>query len=203
MNRVELFDTWAVSYDKTLSGEQAFPFAGYEQVLAEVIKAAGLSPNMRVLDVGTGTGNLAAALVQDGCDVWGCDYSLAMLEQAKQKVPKASFFQLDLLADSLTFPQTFERIVSTYVLHEFDLPTKLSILTRLSNYLLSGGFIVIGDIAFPDQETHDAARERYQNHWDTSEHYWIAEETRAACAEVGLELRYAQVSSCAAVMVFK
>lgn len=202
MNRVDLFDTWAASYDTTLSGEQ-FPFAGYEQVLADVITSADLSPTMRVLDVGTGTGNLAAALVREGCKVWGCDYSLEMLGQAQQKVPAATFFQLDLLADLPNLSQNFERIVSTYVLHEFDLTTKMSILTHLGKHLTPDGFMVIGDIAFPERKTHDAARERYQTQWDINEHYWIAEETRAACDEAGLEFHYRQISSCAAVMVFK
>lgn len=202
--RLGLFNTWAATYDNSLSGEQNFPFAGYESILANILSTANVRPGMRVLDVGTGTGNLASAFVQKGCRVWACDYSLAMLERAEQKLPDVTLFQLDLLdgLDSLT--QKFERIVSSYVLHEFDLATKLNILTRLcKDNLTENGFVIIGDIAFPDHATHDMARERYREVWDSSEHYWIAEETKDACEEVGLEFGYEQGSSCAAVLTFR
>ena len=202
--RLGLFNTWAATYDKSLSGEQTFPFAGYESILANILSTADVRPGMRVLDLGTGTGNLANAFVQKGCRVWACDYAPEMLEQTRKKLPDINTFQLDLVGGLDELTQTFERIVSSYVLHEFDLATKLNILTRLyRNNLEPNGWVIIGDIAFPDRATHDAARERYKNQWDSSEHYWIAEETKNACEKVGLEFGYEQGSSCAAVLTFR
>ncbi len=44
----------------------------------------------RVLDVGCGTGRLAAALAErHGCKVWGVDPSPEMIEVASERVPKA------------------------------------------------------------------------------------------------------------------
>jgi ubiquinone/menaquinone biosynthesis C-methylase UbiE len=46
-------------YSPMAQAEDGFPFDGYERVLDVVVHAAGASAGMRVLDVGTGTGNLA------------------------------------------------------------------------------------------------------------------------------------------------
>ena len=60
--RTVLFDKWAADYDKSVRTDREFPFAGYESVLDEIVISAGIFPGITVLDLGTGTGNLAAAL---------------------------------------------------------------------------------------------------------------------------------------------
>src|SRR3712207_1246135 len=56
----------------------------------ELIVSVGDLAGRRVLDVGCGTGTLAAALAErHGCRVWGVDASPEMLGVARAKVPPA------------------------------------------------------------------------------------------------------------------
>src|SRR6266576_2184048 len=48
---------------------------------------AAVGPGSRVLDVATGTGDLAIELARRGCDVVGTDFSDEMLEHARGKAP--------------------------------------------------------------------------------------------------------------------
>ena len=200
--RLDLFERWAKNYDDSVEGSEGFPFTGYAEVLARAVTLAAPTPDMRVLDLGTGTGNLAERFAQVDAKVWGLDFSEEMLAKARVKVPNATFLQADLLNDWSRLPE-FERIVSAYVLHEFDIETKLEILRKSTQHLMNGGSIVLADIAFPNEEVFEQAHERWQEVWDEGEYYWIADEALTACEEVGLEGRYEQVSSCAGIFIFR
>ena len=205
-DRLELFDAWAADYDAGVTSEEGFPFAGYEAVLGRVVQRAApqslSEPPTRVLDLGAGTGNLAARFAALGAEVWGLDFSSQMLIKAKENVPNATFFQADLLGDWPTLPQ-FDRIVSSYVLHEFDMDAKLSILTRCAQHLKRGGRVVVADIAFPTTDILEAAHARWRDVWDEGEHYWVADEALAACERAGFLGSFEQVSSCGGVFTFE
>jgi putative AdoMet-dependent methyltransferase len=200
--RTQLFDRWAETYDAAVpSADGDFPFDGYEQILDEVVRLAGVKPSMRILDLGIGTGNLAARFLQRGCAVWGVDFSGEMLAQARAKLPQAHLVQADLLGEwpaALQLP--FDLVVTAYVLHEFDLATKVSLLRRVaSHHLAAGGRILVADIAFPTALARKEAAQRWADAWDEDETYWVADETIAACDEAGLQATYMQVSSCGGV----
>ncbi len=204
-DRTQLFDRWAQTYDAAVpSADGDFPFDGYEQILDEVVRLAGVQPSMRILDLGIGTGNLAARFLQRGCAVWGADFSAEMLAQARAKLPHVHLVQADLLGEwpaELQLP--FDRVVSAYVLHEFDLAAKISLLRRVaSHHLAAGGCILVADIAFPTALAREEAAQRWADSWDQDETYWAADETIAACAEAGLQATYKQVSSCGGVFTF-
>src|SRR3954470_16965998 len=63
---------------------------------AAALPAAG--PGPRVLDVATGTGDLAIELAARGCEVVGSDFSEGMLERARTKAPELRWEQGDALA---------------------------------------------------------------------------------------------------------
>jgi putative AdoMet-dependent methyltransferase len=202
-HRSRLFDEWAAHYDRTVGSGGSFPFGGYEKVLGEIAKLAAAGPGMRVLDVGTGTGNLAKRFAAVGCSVWGTDFSSEMLAEARAKLPQASFVRANLLGVwPAELPQRFGRIVSAYVLHEFDLPTKISLLQQMAHHHLGdGGRIVVGDIAFPTAQAREEAHRRWGDLWDEDEHYWAADEAMAACEEARLRAQYSQISHCGGVLV--
>ena len=82
----EEFDTWAETYDESVSVDQ-FPFHGYREVLTSTFALAEATPGMSVLDLGTGTGNLAVRFAKHGCELWCTDFSAPMLAEARYKTP--------------------------------------------------------------------------------------------------------------------
>jgi len=59
---------------------------------------ARVGPGERVLDVATGTGDLAIELAGRGADVIGCDFSDGMLELARRKAPQLTFEHANALS---------------------------------------------------------------------------------------------------------
>lgn len=203
----ELYNDWADHYDQNLAaGTAPVSFEGYEDVLTETVLQARVIPGMSVLDLGTGTGNLAAWFITAGCDVWGVDYSENMLEKAREKLPSLHTVLADLYDE--TWPEIlsrrFDRIVSAYAWHDFDLAQKMELLKRLTRqYLAQGGRVVIADIAYPDQTARANAQAYWGSLWSETEYYWAGDETISACKSNGLTCTYRQVSSHAGVFVIE
>ncbi len=198
--RQNLFDRWASTYDEDLEGKEAFPFFGYDAVLQSVLTTAEIQPGHRVLDVGIGTGNLARQLPIPGDQIWGLDFSAAMLEKARLALPAAHLIQADLAGEDwlAKIEQRFERILSAYTLHEFPDPLKIKILTKLAkNSLKTGGTMIIGDISFQNQAEYHFAREKFSNSWDENEYYWCAESLAGMLDQAGFSVHYEQISICA------
>lgn len=198
------FNEWAAAYDSDVREDGLFPFDGYSQVLEQVLAQANVSIGMEVLELGPGTGNLTARLVSQGAVVWGLDFSAEMLAIARQKVPQAHFDQADLLGEYPgTFRRSYDRVVATYVFHEFPLADKITLLKRLfAQYLTPEGFVVIGDIGFPDAATRDRVKNLAGDRWD-EEYYWLADETQATFPTYGLAVDYEQISTCGVVFVIR
>lgn len=204
-SRLILFDDWAKNYDTSIKSEKDdFPFAGYEAILEQVVSLADIKPNMRILDLGCGTGNLTARFISKGCVVWGVDFSAEMLAQTQKKLPQAHLVQADLSGnwiENLQLP--FDRIVSSYVFHEFNLETKIGLLQKIASQILSkNGLVIIADIAFPDVNIRKAASQYWAKYWDEEEYYWAMDETVIACEKIGLQVTYNQISNCGGVFTF-
>jgi len=203
--RRHIFDRWARSYDESVRGSKSFPFDGYDDVLDEVIRRAGALEKKRVLDLGSGTGNLTARIVKAGGEVWALDFSEKMLERARRKLPDARFFQGDVLADLpplLRVP--FDAVLSTYVFHEFPLMTKVSLIGRIAReHLAPGGRIVIGDVSFATTADRDRVVGEQGEMADDEEEYWAATIAVPALESAGFRVDYTQVSSCGGVYVIR
>lgn len=64
------FDRWADDYDQTVrttEKAEAYPFAGYRQVMERIYELVRAGRGRSVLDVGFGTGVLTRRLYADGC----------------------------------------------------------------------------------------------------------------------------------------
>ncbi len=196
------FDAWAENYDQSTREYPDFPFAGYDQVLQAILELTQPQPGQSILDLGTGTANLAVLFDQLGCELWCTDFAPLMLEKARQKLPEAHFALHDLRAEWPSAPSEFDRrfdgIVSAYVFHHFELEKKVSLCRELVNQRLApGGRLVIGDLSFPSL----AAKEAFSHNipdWE-EECYWLADESIAALRNAGLQVEYRQISGCAGV----
>ena len=193
------FDPWAESYDQDVVTYSDFPFAGYERALERVVAHADAHPGMDILDLGTGTGNLAVRFSDLGCNLWCTDFSEPMLDKARAKLPGAKFFVHDLRA---VWPsgldRRFDRIVSGYVFHHFPLEKKVSLSREVvMQRLISGGRLVIADLSFASQAMMDEFKKGIDD-WE-EEFYWLADESESALVKAGLLVKYTQVSPCAGV----
>ena len=178
------FDLWADGYDKAvgLSDESyTYPFAGYKQVLGSIYRQVMSQEPCPVLDLGFGTGTLAARLYQQGREVWGLDFSPKMREAAQAKMPDAHLFSGDFTA-GLPAPLRERRygfIVSTYALHHLTDGEKPGFLRELLPLLLPGGKLLIGDVAFASRAQLEECRAQAGDDWDGDEFYFVYEELRA------------------------
>jgi ubiquinone/menaquinone biosynthesis C-methylase UbiE len=110
-----------------------------------LLAEAGDLRGRRVLDVGCGTGALAAWLAEHAAaKVWGVDPSPEMLDVARRKVP-AGVGLKEGRAEALPFRDGwFERVVMMLVLHHVDRGRTLAEVQRA---LGEGGRLVIGTFA--------------------------------------------------------
>ena len=135
------FDLWADGYDQSVGltdEEGGYPFAGYKELLNRIYQRVLTRKSPRVLDIGFGTGTLAARLYQQGCVIFGQDFSARMLEAASAKMPKAQLYQGDFsrgLVPQLQ-GQTFDFITATYSLHHLTLEGKRDFLAQLRRQLV-------------------------------------------------------------------
>lgn len=193
------FDLWAGQYDRDVD-ELGFPFTGYRRVLSEVVRLADARAGMSILDLGTGTGNLAEMFASSGCELWCTDFSQKMIELARKKLPGARYFLHDLRRP---FPapllRRFDRIVSAYVFHHFELPEKVAILGQLLQERLEpGGQVLIADVSFATRQALDAARQAAGENWD-EEFYWVSADALPALQAIAPSVTCTQVSDCAAI----
>ena len=196
----EHFDNWSRTYDRSVEASESYPFAGYEQVLERIVRLCEPRPGQRLLDVGIGTGNLAVRLAAFDVELSGIDFSSEMLEQCRAKLPDARLVQADLLQGlPHGLSDRFDRIVSGYVLHEFEDAIKLRLIEDLADHLADGGYILIGDIAFATKAELEECRRTWQSKWDETEHYWVAESIEPDLEKRGFAVEYEQVSFCGGV----
>jgi ubiquinone/menaquinone biosynthesis C-methylase UbiE len=99
--------------------------------LFELLVREGDLRGRRVLEVGSGTGRLAAALVErELARVWAVDSSPEMLEVARARAPRVAFRKA--AAERLPFKDaSFERAAMTLVVHVLDRPRAFAELRRV------------------------------------------------------------------------
>jgi SAM-dependent methyltransferase len=192
------FDAWAGNHDQSIQDESTFPFEGYQLVLQEIDRLTGVSAGQSVLDLGTGTGNLALIFAQKGCRLTATDFSEAMLAHARQKMPKSEFILHDLRHPLPLGERRFDAIVSAYTFHHFPLEQKIEICTRLvAESLTLNGVLVIGDISFGSLAEKLAYQQTIPD-WE-DEFYWLADQVQNAFQAAGLWSHYLQISACAGI----
>jgi ubiquinone/menaquinone biosynthesis C-methylase UbiE len=112
--------------------------------LVDVLVADGDLRGRRVLDVGCGTGRLAAALAERGAKVWGVDSSPEMLAQAREVAGRSVGLKQGR-AEALPFRDGwFDRAVMRLVVHLVDRSLALPELARV---LAPGGRALIATFA--------------------------------------------------------
>ena len=144
----------------------------YQRVLAQ--------SGRDVLDIGFGTGILTSRLYEQGCRIYGQDFSARMIELAQAKMPDARLYQGDFskgLVPELC-AQQYDTIVATYSLHHLTDTQKIGFLRTLLPLLNQDGCLFIGDVAFRTREELEACRTAAGEDWDSDEIYFVYGELR-------------------------
>jgi putative AdoMet-dependent methyltransferase len=144
-------DAQAARYDRNVADESHPIRTGYAACLDWV--AAQVPAGGAVLDLGSGTGNLALRLPP--CALTCVDISAEMTGIARAKV-RATWVHADLLGYFDEPRGPFHAVVSTYAVHHLAAPEKLCLFGRIRASLAPGGVAAFGDLMFEDA----AERER-------------------------------------------
>ena len=196
------FDLWADGYDKTVGVSDegnTYPFAGYKDVLGTIYKTIMEKVNAVVLDIGFGTGTLTTKLYENGCTIYGQDFSARMIELAAQKMPDAHLYQGDF-TQGLVEPllaQRYDFIVATYSLHHLTDEQKVSFLRKLRDHLNPSGQILIGDVAFETRRELEQCRKDVGDEWDDDEIYFVVDELKKDFPT----LAFTRISYCAGIIL--
>ncbi len=126
---------------------------------------AGVGPGIRVLDVGSGAGDVAflvADLVGDSGEVVGADRVAAALETARRRAAARSLRNVSFRVGDpaeMTFERPFDAVVGRYVLQFQQNPAAM--LRKLAAQVRPGGVVVFHEIdwggvaSFPPAPTFD------------------------------------------------
>ena len=161
------FDEWAKSYDMdVIRAEQAedWLFQDYERVLNKVVEYCELNKHdyATVIDIGTGTGNLASLFLARGMNVIGIEPSLEMRKICQEKFPQMIVEEGDFLTVPLYLPQV-DLIVSTYALHHLTPSEKVAAVIEMKRLLKPKGRIVVADLMFRNAAEERRIREALQD----------------------------------------
>jgi SAM-dependent methyltransferase len=142
---------------------RAFEHAGWEQIptryhesfgdltvqaIDPLLDAVGVREGMRLLDMASGPGYVAAAAVRRGANVIGIDFSAAMVAEARRRYPAVEFMEGD--AEEIPFPdRSFDAVAMNFGLLHLGRPDKA--IAEAHRVLHSGGKLAFTVWAKPEE----------------------------------------------------
>jgi len=202
------FDEWSKDYDSFVMNSEnndAYPFAGYNEIMGNIYNTVCSQKNATVLDIGFGTAFLTSKLYAKGHNITGLDFSQNMISVAQKKMPNAVLLKCDFnkgLPEQLK-QNRFDFIISTYALHHVDTKKRADFLADLAGYLNTNGTngkILIGDVAFATAEEYAACKEKHTDIWDDEEIYFTYDELAQRLQKLGLKSEFQPLSICAGII---
>jgi ubiquinone/menaquinone biosynthesis C-methylase UbiE len=138
-------------YLQVCGGYEEFLEGGVAARLEEAIRLGRLEPGMTVLDIGSGRGEMAVRCAEEGCRVWGIDYSAdalslsrgLILRKGRNKHEGRVAFQM-MNSKSLAFPDGFFDRVFLIDVVEHQYPGELeATLKEVRRVTKVGGRVVV------------------------------------------------------------
>lgn len=156
--------------------------------LAAAFRAAGITPGMRVLDIGSGVGDvsiLAAEMVGTSGSVVGLDRDAASIAWATRRVAEAGFANIQFRAGEFgefSDPQPFDALVGRFIL--MYLPDPVATLRHLGKYLRGGARIAFMELDLTVPSSRLPATPDYRIH-----ETWMSEVFRRSGVRVDMGMR--------------
>jgi ubiquinone/menaquinone biosynthesis C-methylase UbiE len=139
-------------------GPREYGYGGYNYdgrwraVARDMIAHYGLTPGMKVLDVGCGKGFLVKDLMLElpGLEAFGLDVSLYALQHAQTE----TIGRLHLgTAEKLPFPDSsFDYVVSLNTIHNFPRPRAVKAMAEIERVSKGKSFVVVDSYRTPEQK---------------------------------------------------
>jgi len=154
-SRVE-HDDWDQHWRDYSAAAEQNPAQRYRrQVVCDLLRRSQCSGSARILDIGSGQGDLIVELRRTfpRAELAGVELSAAGVAEASRKVPGARFFQRDLLDpehDPGTLRSWAQYAVCAEVLEHLDDPALF--LNHVRTYLAPGGMLVVTVPGGPQSE---------------------------------------------------
>lgn len=104
-----------------------------------------VEPGQEVLELGCGTGTLAAMMAERGAGIVALDVSEPMLAEARKKAPAVQFLHRTATEIEELGSGRFDRVVGTLVLSELSDDEVDYVLRAASTVLKPGGMLVLAD----------------------------------------------------------
>ena len=187
-------DEDANGYDADVAEEGDPIREGYAAVLDWVIQAADIHPDSRVLELGSGTGNLTARIPVCG-ELVCVDISQRMEEVARPKLAhltQRSFIEEDILQVFERPLGEFDHVISTYTVHHLTSDEKRLLFEQVWAHLVPGGRAAFGDLMLEDtaQKAVKAAHYRTAGQAEVAESieeefFWMLDACVADLEEIG------------------
>ncbi|MEZ4735259.1 MAG: methyltransferase domain-containing protein [Caldilineaceae bacterium] len=151
-------------YNRVLTADIDLLDQTRDQRMHHLLKFANLPKNLRVMDLGTGTGRLALLLAEEGAsEVVGVDISPAMLEMAEylrlsSAIPAASRVSFRLAAaQRMPFrSESFDAVICRLVLNHTHKPEH--IVQELTRLLKPGGILILAELLGADDSVKRATQ---------------------------------------------
>ena len=113
-------------------------FAFVWEFATDLLSTLGPKPGEKILDIGSGTGQLTSAIAEAGSAVTGIDVDEGMVDLARQNFPGVDFEVMD--AREMTYDNDFHAVFSNASLHWMRPPTR--VVSGISRALKPGGRLV-------------------------------------------------------------
>jgi putative AdoMet-dependent methyltransferase len=196
-------DDEADDYDADVGNESDPIRAGYAELLKWVIAEAHITAASRVLELGSGTGNLSCRIPICG-ELVCVDLSERMEAIAVPKlahIPNRRFIKADLLEVFRSEIGLFDSIISTYTIHHLTDEEKHRLFAEVFASLVPGGRAVFGDLMLQNDQQKAVKIRGYHARGDaktvtaiTDEFFWMIDATTADLNKLGFRVETRQFS---------
>jgi putative AdoMet-dependent methyltransferase len=191
-------DNEAADYDNDVQNEADPIRAGYQDVLRWVVQQAQITPTSRVLELGSGTGNLSELIASCG-ELVAVDVSENMEAIAKRKMRHLAnrlFIKADILELFSQELGKFDAVISTYAVHHLTDQEKQRLFALVFDRLLPGGNAVFGDLMVQNDSEKEEKIHQYLAKGDpataqaiSEEFFWSLDTAIADLKRLGFKIR--------------
>jgi putative AdoMet-dependent methyltransferase len=196
------------AYDRLTTSEVGIYYERYHDLLDLVVVRCQVKAGDRVLDIGTGTGELARRFAQHrGCQVVGLDPSEAMIDEARRKATAGRWGEVTFqVAEApfleISYPDgAFDAVASSQAFHHLHERHKASAVQEMARVLRpssadperGGGWLAIGDLMFADRAALEAALARWPEELE-EEYFAYLETLEPMFRDAGLSFRAEHLS---------